>query len=143
MLRSKLHACATLFRLIPSLVLLFKFTQADLAQISYQYACVLVGLRIRTHQLQTKYSSCLKNPAKVAILSSHPRSKEEINVFVQQSLIVDIPQAEVLEELVRQPHEFIHPDVFLLVVGDLEEVEDDAVDAHVAEESGKEGNTEI
>ena len=57
-------------------------------------------------------------------------------MLMQQRLVVHVPQTEVLQELVRQPHQLVHPDVFLLVVGDLKEVENDAVDAHVAEESG-------
>ena len=64
-----------------------------------------------------------------------PRRQEQLNVFVEERLILSVAQAKVLQELVGQPHELVHPYVLLLLVGDLEQVQDDAVNAHVPEKT--------
>ena len=56
-------------------------------------------------------------------------------MFVQESLIVGVPQREVLQELVGQPHQFVHPDIVLLIVGNLQKVQDNGVDADVAQKA--------
>ena len=56
-------------------------------------------------------------------------------MLVQQGLILFVLQTEVLEELVGQSHQLVHPDVLLLVVGDLEQVQDNFVDAHVPQKA--------
>lgn len=56
-------------------------------------------------------------------------------MVVQQDLVLLIAQAEVLQELVGQAHELLHQLVVLLVVRILEEIEDDSVDANIAEQS--------
>lgn len=44
----------------------------------------------------------------------YPRREEEIQMLVEQSLILLVLQAEVLEELVSQPHQLVHSDILLL-----------------------------
>ena len=53
---------------------------------------------------------------------------------MQQSLVLLVSQAELLEELVGHPHQDNHPGVLLVVVGDLEQVQDDRVDSHVPQQ---------
>ena len=47
----------------------------------------------------------------------YPRREEEIQMLVEQSLILLVLQAEVLEELVSQPHQLVHSDILLLDQG--------------------------
>jgi hypothetical protein len=53
---------------------------------------------------------------------------------VEQSLIGLIFQAKVLQKLVSQSHQLVHPDILLLVVGNFEEIQNYFVNAHVAEQ---------
>ena len=46
--------------------------------------------------------------------------EKEVEVLVEEGLVLVVAQAEVLEELVGQPHEHVHPRVLLVVVRDLE-----------------------
>ena len=64
----------------------------------------------------------------------YPGCEEEFQMFVQKRLVLLVTAAEVLEELVSQPHELVHAIVALLVERDLEQVEHHRVDAHVAQQ---------
>lgn len=45
---------------------------------------------------------------------SHPRVEEQVDVFVEQSLVLLVPCTEVLEELMSQLHDLLHADVLAL-----------------------------
>ena len=42
------------------------------------------------------------------IISTHPRSEEEVQVLMQQNLILRVSPAEVLQKRMSQRHDLIH-----------------------------------
>lgn len=61
--------------------------------------------------------------------------QEQIQLLVQQDLVLLIRQAKVLQEIVRQAHQFVHPDIFLGVEWHLQQIQDDSMHADVTQES--------
>jgi hypothetical protein len=60
-----------------------------------------------------------------------PGVEEQVKLFVQKHLIVLVAKTEVLEELVSQLHQFVHSGVILLVVGNLQQVQNNRVNSNV------------
>jgi hypothetical protein len=54
---------------------------------------------------------------------------------VEQRLVLRIAEAEVLQELVCQTHQLVHAHVLLRLKGDLQQIKDDGVHAHVVQEA--------
>lgn len=67
--------------------------------------------------------------------NTNPRVQEEIELFVKEYLVLLVTEAEVLQELVSERHQFVHPHVFLDVVGNLQEVQDYRVHSDVAQQT--------
>ncbi len=57
----------------------------------------------------------------------------QVDFLVQQGLIVRIGKAKVLQELVCRLHDYMHALVFMFLVGNLGQIEDYVVHAHVAQ----------
>lgn len=53
---------------------------------------------------------------------AYARIQEQIQLLVQQHLILLIPQAEVLQEIVRQSHQLVHSNVFFGVEWNLQQI---------------------
>ena len=66
---------------------------------------------------------------------TYARSEEKVDVFVQQSLILTISQAKVLQELVSQSHKVVHSNILLLVVRDLQQIQQNGMHAHVPQQA--------
>ena len=49
--------------------------------------------------------------------------EEQLEVLVQQHLVVLVSETEVLQELVGEPHQLVHPHVLLGVKRDLQQVQ--------------------
>ena len=56
-------------------------------------------------------------------------------MFVEQRLVLLVSSAEILEKFMGQSHQLVHPHVVLAVVGDLQQVQNDRVDAHVTQKA--------
>ena len=67
------------------------------------------------------------------IRGTYSRREEQFQMLVQKRLVLLVATTKVLQELVSQSHELVHTIVALLVKGDLQEVEDHRVDAHIAQ----------
>ncbi len=71
-----------------------------------------LGSVCRRHTYSTAGQRRQERP--ISASSTHPGSEEEVEVLVQQRLVAVVPEAEVLQKLVRQPHHLVHPDVVVL-----------------------------
>lgn len=56
-------------------------------------------------------------------------------MLVKQGLVLLVAATEVLQELVGQAHQLVHAHVFLAIVRDLKQIENDSVHAHVSQEA--------
>lgn len=64
---------------------------------------------------------------------SDARVQEEIQILVQEHLILLVAQAKVLEKVVSETHQLVHPNVLLRVIWNLKQVQYNRVNANVSQ----------
>jgi hypothetical protein len=62
------------------------------------------------------------------------RVEEQVKLLVKKHLIVLVAKTEVLEELMSQLHQLVHSRVILLVIGNLQQVENNRVNTDVPQQ---------
>lgn len=62
------------------------------------------------------------------------RIKKKVQMFVQQDLILLIAEAEILQEIMSEPHEFVHSNILFGVERNLKQIENDSVNADVSQQ---------